>query len=125
MSEVFGKEKLKDLGEGQIAVGHVRYSTSGSNAALNAQPMVVKHIKGQLALCHNGNLTNSSELRKKLELSGCIFQTTSDTEVISYILIQKRLAAPSIEDALCLAMEELEGAYSLVMTSPAKLIAAV
>ena len=124
VTEVFGKEKLKELGEGQIAVGHVRYSTSGSNEALNAQPMVVKHIKGQLALCHNGNLTNSSELRKKLELSGCIFQTTSDTEVISYILIQKRLAEPSIEDALCRAMEELEGAYSLVMTSPAKLIAA-
>ncbi|MBR3242340.1 MAG: amidophosphoribosyltransferase [Parasporobacterium sp.] len=124
VNEVFGKEELKELGEGQIAVGHVRYSTSGGNEALNAQPMVVRHIKGQLALCHNGNLTNSSELRKKLELSGCIFQTTSDTEAISYILIQKRLAVPSIEEALCQAMEELEGAYSLVMTSPSKLIAA-
>lgn len=122
--EVFGKEDLKELGQGQIAVGHVRYSTSGSNAPLNAQPMVVKHIKGQLALCHNGNLTNSSELRKKLELDGCIFQTTSDTEVISYIMIQKRLVTPSIEDAVCQTMEDLEGAYSLVMMSPSKLIAA-
>ena len=122
--EVFGQNEIDLLGKGQIAVGHVRYSTSGSNAAQNAQPMVVKHIKGQLALCHNGNLTNSFELRKKLELSGCIFQTTSDTEVISYIIIQKRLKAPSIEQALCDAMEELEGAYSLVMMSPAKLIAA-
>lgn len=122
--EVFGKTELHELGSGQIAVGHVRYSTSGSNAALNAQPMVVKHIKGQLALCHNGNLTNSFELRKRLELSGCIFQTTSDTEVISYIMIQKRLHAPSIEDAVCEAMYELEGAYALVMMSPSKMIAA-
>lgn len=124
VSELFGKAALKELGIGQIAVGHVRYSTSGKNVALNAQPMVVKHMKGQLALCHNGNLTNSAELRNHLELSGCIFQTTSDTEVISYILIQKRLSEPSIEDALCSAMNELEGAYSLVMMSPAKLIAA-
>ncbi|MCR4747101.1 MAG: amidophosphoribosyltransferase [Clostridiales bacterium] len=122
--EVFDKEGLRDLGMGQIAVGHVRYSTSGSNASVNAQPMVVKHIKGQLALCHNGNLTNSSELRKKLELDGCIFQTTSDTEVISYIMIQKRLVTPSIEDAVCQTMNDLDGAYSLVMMSPSKLIAA-
>ena len=122
--EVFGEGELEELGCGQIAVGHVRYSTSGSNAALNAQPMVVKHIKGQLALCHNGNLVNSYELRKQLELSGCIFQTTSDTEVISYIVTQKRLKTPSIEDAVCEAMKELEGAYALVLMSPAKLIAA-
>ncbi len=122
--EVFGERELKELGKGQIAVGHVRYSTSGSNDALNAQPMVVKHIKGQLALCHNGNLTNSYELRKKLELNGCIFQTTSDTEVISYIITQRRLQAASIEDAVCEAMSELDGAYALVMMSPAKLIAA-
>ena len=122
--EVFGERELDELGCGQIAVGHVRYSTSGSNAPLNAQPMVVKHIKGQLALCHNGNLVNSYELRKRLELSGCIFQTTSDTEVISYIVTQKRLKTPSIEDAVCEAMKELEGAYALVLMSPAKLIAA-
>ena len=121
--EVFGTQEMEELGNGQIAVGHVRYSTSGSNAPLNAQPMLVKHIKGQLALCHNGNLVNSYELRKRLELSGCIFQTTSDTEVISYIITQKRLKAPSIEDAVCEAMKELEGAYALVLMSPAKLIA--
>ena len=121
--EVFGEKELSELGCGRIAVGHVRYSTSGDGGAQNAQPMVVKHIKGQLALCHNGNLVNSEELRSRLELSGCIFHTTSDTEVISYIITQKRLKCPSIEDAVCEAMTEIKGAYSLVMMSPAKLIA--
>mgnify|MGYP002624458182 CR=1 FL=1 len=121
--EVFSEEKLKDLGDGRIAVGHVRYATSGDGGVQNAQPMVVKHVKGQLALCHNGNLVNSDELRRRLELSGCIFHTTSDTEVISYIIIQKRLTTPSIENAVRAAMQELKGAYSLVMMSPSKLIA--
>ena len=123
VSEVFRETELKALGKGNIAVGHVRYSTSGGGGAINAQPMVVRHVKGQLALCHNGNLSNSIRLRRKLELRGCIFQTTSDTEVISYILTQKRLETPSIEEALEKTMDILEGAYSLVMTSPSKLIA--
>jgi len=120
--EVFAPEELLKLGEGNIAVGHVRYSTSGSNTSMNAQPMVVKHIKGQLALCHNGNLTNSLELRRSLELTGCIFQTTSDTEVISYLITKNRLNTPSIEAAVEKTMGQLMGAYSLVMMSPAKLI---
>ena len=123
VSEVFEREELEKLGKGNIAVGHVRYATTGDGSVQNAQPMVVKHIKGQLALCHNGNLTNSDSLRKKLELSGCIFHTTSDTEVISYIITQKRLKLPSIEEAVSEAMEELRGAFSLVMMSPSKLIA--
>lgn len=122
--EVFGSGELKKLGKGQIAVGHVRYSTSGSSSILNAQPMVVRHIKGQLALCHNGNLTNSYELRRKLELDGCIFQTTSDTEVISYLTTRNRLHARAIEEALSLTMSELMGAYSLICMSPSKLMAA-
>ena len=120
--EVFDDAELDKLGKGNIAVGHVRYSTSGSNSVMNSQPMVVKHVKGQLALCHNGNLTNSYELRRSLELSGCIFQTTSDTEVISYLITRNRLNTPSIEEAVGKTMDELKGAYSLVMTSPAKLI---
>ena len=120
--EVFDDAELDKLGQGNIAVGHVRYSTSGSNSVINAQPMVVKHVKGQLALCHNGNLTNSFELRRKLELSGCIFQTTSDTEVISYLITRNRLNTPSIEAAVEKTMDELAGAYSLVMMSPAKMI---
>ncbi len=121
--EVFDKAELNKLGRGQIAVGHVRYATTGNGDVRNAQPMVVRHIKGQLAICHNGNLVNSKELRDKLELNGCIFHTTSDTEVISYIITQKRLAASSIEEAVSDAMNEIMGAYSLVMMSPSKLIA--
>ncbi len=123
VNEVFGENEMQALGKGTIAVGHVRYSTSGGNNVMNAQPMVVKHVKGQLALCHNGNLTNSYELRRKLELSGCIFQTSSDTEVISYLIIGNRLVTASIEEAVEKTMDELEGAYSLVMMSPAKLLA--
>ncbi|MCR4588052.1 MAG: amidophosphoribosyltransferase [Lachnospiraceae bacterium] len=123
VNEVFTPPVMKQLGEGTICVGHVRYSTSGSNTALNAQPMVVKHVKGQLALCHNGNLTNSYVLRNALELQGCIFQTTSDTEVISYIITRNRLKAASIEEAVERSMSELEGSYSLVLMSPTKLIA--
>lgn len=121
--EVFRPEQLTYLGKGQISVGHVRYSTSGIRSAFNAQPMLVRHVKGQLALCHNGNLTNSFELRQDLELQGCIFQTTSDTEVISYLITRNRLHSGSIEEAVLKTMKELKGAYSLVMTSPTKLIA--
>ena len=124
VNEVFSKDQIDKLGTGNIAVGHVRYSTSGSVTVANAQPMVVKHIKGQLALCHNGNLSNSDTLRKELELSGCIFHSSSDTEVISYIITRNRLKCPSIEKAVEATMEIIEGAYSLVMMSPSKLIAA-
>lgn len=123
VSEVFPPDELEALGAGQIAVGHVRYSTSGHNTIINAQPMVVRHVKGQLALCHNGNLINSYELRRALELEGCIFQTTSDTEVISYLITRERLQAPSIEEAVQAAVQQLEGSFSLVMMSPTKLIA--
>ena len=122
--DVFDERTMEELGSGNIAVGHVRYSTSGGNSVINAQPMVVKHVKGQLALCHNGNLTNSFELRRELELAGCIFQTSSDTEVISYLITRNRLTTPSIEEAVEKTMEQLDGAYSLVMMSPAKLLAA-
>lgn len=121
--EVFGSRELAELGQGQIAVGHVRYSTTGGSGLANAQPLLVKHIKGQLAVCHNGNLTNARELRQRLELEGCIFHTTSDTEVISYFMIKNRLEMPSIEAALLRTMEDLQGAYSLVLMSPAKLLA--
>ncbi|MCR5674589.1 MAG: amidophosphoribosyltransferase [Lachnospiraceae bacterium] len=121
--EVFDHDELTRLGSGRIAVGHVRYSTSGNNTVINAQPMVVRHVKGQLALCHNGNLINSDELRRTLELEGCIFQTTSDTEVISYLITRARLKAPSIEEAVRAAVRQLQGSFSLVMMSPAKLLA--
>lgn len=123
VDDVFTPEILETLGAGNMAVGHVRYATTGSNDRSNAQPIVVNHIKGRMALAHNGNLVNSDELRSELELQGSIFHTTSDTEVISYIITKERLTAPSIEEAVERAMTRLRGAYSLVMMSPSKLIA--
>ena len=124
VAEVFSREKLRRLGEGNIAVGHVRYSTTGSDGRRNIQPLLINHYKGQMALAHNGNLTNALPLRRELESRGSIFHATTDTEVIAYIIVQERLSAPSIEAAVSAAMDRLEGAYSLVISSPSKLIAA-
>ena len=123
VNDVFTAQCLETLGCGNMAVGHVRYGTTGGNGRSNAQPILVNHIKGRMALAHNGNLVNSSELRTELELQGSIFHTTSDTEVISYIITKERLTAPSIEEAVNRAVSRLEGAFSLVVMSPAKLIA--
>ena len=123
VNDVFTTERLDTLGMGNMAVGHVRYGTTGSGGRSNAQPILVNHVKGRMALAHNGNLVNSSELRTELELQGSIFHTTSDTEVISYIITKERLGAPSIEEAVNRAMNRLKGAYSLVIMSPSKLIA--
>ena len=124
VDDVFTHQSLEKLGPGDMAVGHVRYGTTGNASRSNAQPIVVNHVKGPMALCHNGNLVNSFELREELELAGSIFHTSSDTEVISYIITKERLSAPSIEEALCRAMDKIKGAYSLVIMSPSKLIAA-
>ena len=123
VSEVFHNDKLRSLGTGHMAVGHVRYATTGSDAAQNIQPLLVNHHKGRLALCHNGNLSNSYMLRTKLEENGAIFHTTTDSEVISYMIVQERLRHDSIEEAVSAAMDTIEGAYSLVICSPQKLIA--
>ncbi len=123
VNDVFSRDVLASLGKGDIAVGHVRYGTTGLSRRLNIQPLIVNHVKGTMALAHNGALTNATELREALELSGSIFHTTSDTEVISYIITQERLRAGSIEEAVCRAMPRLAGAYSLVIMSPQKLIA--
>ena len=121
--EVFSPPILDALGQGEMAVGHVRYGTTGGTDRRNAQPLVVNHVKGSMALAHNGNLVNAYALRRELELKGAIFHTTSDTEVISYLITQARLTEPSIEAAVRTAMPRLEGAYSLVILSPAKLLA--
>ena len=124
VSEVFPPQRLEALGQGNIAVGHVRYATTGSDHKRNVQPIVINHFKGRMALAHNGNLTNSVPLRHKLEEQGSIFHTTTDSEVIAYLIVQERLRQPSIEAAVSAAMDRLEGAYSLAISSPAKLIAA-
>ena len=124
VSEVFSKETLSNLPEGSMAVGHVRYGTTGGTTRNNCQPIEVNHQKGKMALAHNGNLTNALELRDKLELSGAIFHTTSDTETIAYVITRERLMTPSIEEAVSNTMNLLEGAYSLVLMSSTKMIAA-
>lgn len=124
VENVFTKDTLDHLGNGQISIGHVRYGTSCSRPRLNAQPLVVNHIKGYIALAHNGNLVNSYDLREELEMNGSIFHTSGDAEVIAYIITRERLKAPSIEEAVCNAVPKLKGAYSLIIMSPSKLIAA-
>ncbi len=124
VSEVFTPQVMEHMGQGQIAVGHVRYATTGLKSRENAQPLVINHVKGSMVLAHNGNLTNAAELREKLELSGAIFHTTSDTEVIAYTITSQRLHTPSIEEAVAETMDLIQGAYSLVIMSAQKLIAA-
>lgn len=124
ISEVFSPDVLSRLPEGSMAVGHVRYGTTGGTSRSNCQPLEVNHQKGKLALAHNGNLSNAAELRNALELDGAIFHTTSDTETIAYIVTRERLKTPSIEDALRAAMHILDGAYALVLMSAQKLICA-
>ena len=124
VGEVFSEDALSRLPRGSMAVGHVRYGTTGASSRRNCQPIEVNHQKGRMAIAHNGNLSNAYELRNRLELSGAIFHTTSDTETIAYIVTRERLTSPSIEDALSAAMDKLEGAYSLILMSPQKLICA-
>lgn len=122
--EVFTSQVLKELGQGNMAVGHVRYSTTGNSNRANAQPLVVRHIKGPMALAHNGNLINARKLREEYELKGAIFHSTNDTEVISYAITEQRLVQGSIEEAVEQAMYKFKGAYSLVILSPTKMIVA-
>ena len=124
VSEVFDAGTMSAFPKGTMAVAHTRYGTTGGTNRSNCQPIEVNHQKGRMALAHNGNLSNAAELRSELELSGAIFHTTSDTETIAYIVTRERLKASSIEDALSCAMNVLEGAYSLVLMSPQKLICA-
>lgn len=123
VGEVFDAKKLDELG-GTCAVGHVRYATTGSGGRENAQPLTLKYVKGTLAVVHNGNLVNTERLRTHFEYQGAIFQTTSDTELISYAIARARLTAPSVEAAVSQAMKQLIGAFSIIVMSPRKLIAA-
>ena len=91
VNDVFTKERLSKLGEGNMAVGHVRYGTAGTKSRENAQPLLVNHTKGRMAIAHNGNIVNSYDLRTELELEGSIFQTSSDAEVIAYNIIKERI----------------------------------
>ena len=123
LNEAFTPEIMEKL-KGDIGVGHVRYSTAGSSTRENAQPLVLNYVKGTLGLAHNGNLINAPELRKELEYTGAIFQTTIDSEVIAYHIARERLNSRTVEEAVGRAMKKIKGAYSLIVMSPRKLIGA-
>ncbi len=123
VNEAFTGEHISRL-KGDIGVGHVRYSTAGSSTRENAQPLVINYVKGTLGMAHNGNLINAPELRRELEYTGAIFQTTIDSEVIAYHIARERLNCASAEAAVGRACRKLKGAYALVVMSPRKLIGA-
>ncbi len=123
VNDVFDEESLREL-KGNLGVGHVRYSTAGGSRAENAMPLVINYVKGTLVIAHNGNLTNAVELRRELEYTGAIFQTTIDSEVIAYHIARERLNTGKAEDAVKNAMKKIRGAYALVVSSPRKMIGA-
>jgi amidophosphoribosyltransferase len=112
VQEIFTPDVISHL-PGAVAIGHTRYSTAGDKSLMNAQPVVIDCNKGKLAVAHNGNLTNAMELRRKLEHRGSIFQTTSDTEVIVHLIA--RSGARNLSGAIADALNQVEGAYSLVI----------
>jgi amidophosphoribosyltransferase len=112
VQEIFTPEVLARL-PGDAAIGHTRYSTAGDNTLMNAQPFVIDCNKGNIAIGHNGNLTNAVEIRRRLEHRGSIFQTTSDTEVIVHLVA--RSAARTLPGALADALAQVEGSYSLLL----------
>ena len=123
VSDVLSSDKIANL-KGDIAIGHVRYSTAGGSVPENAQPIVTQYSKGTLSIAHNGNLTNANELKRELEDKGAIFHTTTDSEVIAYLIAQKRSSNPSVEEAVKEVMGIIKGGYALLVMSPRKLIAA-
>ena len=120
VQEIFTPEVIAKL-SGALAIGHTRYSTAGDTTFANAQPVVIDCNKGKIALAHNGNLTNALELRRRLEHRGSIFQTTSDTEVIVHLVARSN--ARNLPGALAEALNQVEGAYSLVLLTREELFA--
>ena len=123
VSDVLSSDKISNL-KGDIAIGHVRYSTAGGSVPENAQPIVTQYSKGTLSIAHNGNLTNANTLKRELEDKGAIFHTTTDSEVIAYLIAHKRSSTPSVEEAVKEVMGLIKGGYALLVMSPRKLIAA-
>ncbi|MBR2646098.1 MAG: amidophosphoribosyltransferase [Clostridia bacterium] len=123
VNEVFTPNVLKGLGLGQIAVGNVRYGTSDTKDRINAEPIVVNHSKGKLAISLDGKLVNAADLKREMEMQGLIFHTGNDAEIISAVIIKERITSSSIEEAVGRAMNKLKGAYSIIIMSPQKLIA--
>ena len=124
VNEVFTRAVLGKLPDARMAIGHVRYSTTGTNCAANAQPVVTEYLRGRIATAHNGNIINAGELKNKLRAAGCDFAATNDSEVISSLIAYEALAGGPVEEAVVAAARQLRGAYSLVvLSSQKKLIA--
>ena len=121
VSDIFTADALARV-PGSLAIGHTRYSTTGDSALLNAQPIRVECSKGQIALAHNGNITNAHEIRSHLERLGSIFQTTSDTEVVVHLIARSK--EQTLESAMSDSLRRIEGAFSLVMLTPDRIFAA-
>jgi len=121
VADIFTEEVLSKI-RGTLAIGHTRYSTAGDSALLNAQPILVQSNKGSIAVAHNGNLVNAAEVRSRLERQGSIFQTNSDTEVIVHLIALSR--EHTLPEAIADALRRVEGAFSLVLMSPDRIIAA-
>ena len=121
VADIFTEEVLAKL-RGSLAIGHTRYSTAGDSALMNAQPIMARSHKGTIALAHNGNLVNAQEIRSRLESLGSIFSTNSDTEVIVHLMAQSR--EQTLPEAIADALRQVEGAFSLVMVTPDRVLAA-
>jgi amidophosphoribosyltransferase len=121
VADVFTQERLARL-PGDVAIGHVRYSTAGGSMLCNAQPIVAMTSKGQIAVAHNGNLTNGNELRKQLEAEGAIFNSTADSEVIVHLIARSK--AGDLEGALIDALSRVQGAYAIALLAPGRIFAA-
>ncbi len=119
LSEVFRDRNFENL-PGTQAIGHVRYSTTGANKIENAQPLTINYVKGQLAIAHNGNLTNTKILKKRLEMNGHHFQSTSDSEVITNLIVSSKYE--DLIDSILNTVSELKGAYSLLLLTPSAMI---
>ena len=120
VADVFDGRTLSEL-PGSMAIGHVRYSTAGESRVANAQPLLSDCAHGQMAICHNGNLVNATELRDELVRQGSIFQSSTDTEVIVHLYARSKAA--SIEDAVIEAVSQVQGAFSLAMMTRDRMIA--
>ena len=120
VNDFFNEERLGRL-HGHLAVGHNRYSTAGSSTARNAQPLLVDYARGSIAIAHNGNFVNAHRIRAELEAYGSIFRSTSDTEVVLHLIAQSR--AKELVDCIVEAMQQVQGAYSLILMSRDQIIA--
>ena len=120
VADVFSREVIEEL-RGPVAIGHVRYSTSGDSNPANAQPFLLRHHRGPIAVAHNGNLVDAAQIRSELEADGAIFQTTTDTEVLLHLVARSKV--PDVVDAIVEAVRQVRGAFSLLFLVPGRLVA--